>query len=294
MKSVMVGAGAVAGSPIGFVRGLSFAFRGARFVYFQHPGLVRYWVFPILITTAALAGVFYATGHYYDALAQVVWSWVPESWNEATGFVGGLVKALHWLLDFFVGLLMALLGLVLVLLLSSIVAAPFNDSLSEAVERLLTGEPAPPFSFRRMLGDTVRTIRLELLKVVVYAATVGPLFVLSIFIPGLGQVVSLIAFALTVIYLGIDYIDWPAARRDWSVGDRVSFARERLAGRRRLWHGRLGVALHSPGESVLHARGRGRRNNVVRGACACRARNGSGRALRLTRNISQCFQRLRP
>ncbi|MBW2402413.1 MAG: EI24 domain-containing protein, partial [Deltaproteobacteria bacterium] len=27
---------------------------------------------------------------------------------------------------------------------------------------------------------------------------------------------------------GIDYIDWPAARRDWSVRDRVAFTRRQL------------------------------------------------------------------
>ena len=80
----------------------------------------------------------------------------------------------------------------------------------------------------RMLGDVVRTIRLELLKVLVYAGVVGPLFIVSIFLPGIGQLVSLIAFALTVIYLGIDYVDWPAARREWSVSDRVAFARAQL------------------------------------------------------------------
>jgi CysZ protein len=33
---------------------------------------------------------------------------------------------------------------------------------------------------------------------------------------------------LTAVYLGVDYIDWPAARRDWSVRDRLSFARAEL------------------------------------------------------------------
>ena len=35
-------------------------------------------------------------------------------------------------------------------------------------------------------------------------------------------------FALTAVYLGIDYIDWPAARRDWSVADRVAFTKRQL------------------------------------------------------------------
>jgi len=157
-----------------------------------------------------------------------VWSLFPESWNQATGWVGGLLSALRWLIELVAGILIMILGLVLVLVLSSIVAAPFNDALSEAVEHILTGESAPPFSLSRMLADVARTIRLELLKVSVYLAVVGPMFLASFVIPGIGQVISLVGFALTAVYLGIDYVDWPAARRNWSVSDRVAFARSQL------------------------------------------------------------------
>jgi len=207
---------------------MSFALVGMRFVYVRHPGLARYWVFPILITGLALVAVFYGAGNFYDDLGSAVWSLFPESWNEATGWVGGLLSALHWVIELIAGILISLLGLVLVLVTSSVVAAPFNDALSEAVEQIVTGESAPPFSVRRMVADVARTIRLELLKVLVYLTIVGPMFLASFFIPGLGQVISLAAFALTAIYLGIDYIDWPAARRNWSVRDRVAFARRQL------------------------------------------------------------------
>ena len=228
MKSVARGAGAVVKSPVGFARGLSYALRGMWFVYVQHPKLARYWVFPILITGLALVAVFYGAGSYYDDLGGALWSLFPESWNEATGWAGGLLRALRWLIELIAGILITLFGLVLVLVLSSVVAAPFNDALSEAVEIILTGEPAPTFSFSRMLADIVRTIRLELLKVLVYLAVVGPMFIASFLIPGVGQVIALVGFALTAAYLGIDYVDWPAARRNWSVRDRVAFARSQL------------------------------------------------------------------
>lgn len=216
-------------SPLGFANGLSYAFRGMRFVYFQHPGLVRYWVFPIAITAVAIYGVFHGSASVYHDLGQAVWSWMPDSWNEATGFTATLLSWLHGLIDLVLGLMLVLVGLVLVVVMSSIVAAPFNDALSEAVEGILTGAPAPPFSFKRMFADIVRTVRIEILKVLVYALVVGPMFVASLFLPGVGQVVSLVGFALTAIYLGVDYVDWPAARRDWSVSDRIAFARDRLS-----------------------------------------------------------------
>jgi len=228
MKGVARGAGAFVKSPVGFVRGLSYGVRGMRFVYFQHPKLARYWVFPILITACALVAVFYGAGSYYDDLGGAVWSLFPESWSQTTGWVGALLSALRWIIEVLAGILITVLGLVLVLVLSSIVAAPFNDALSEAVEHILTGDAPPAFSFSRMVADIVRTIRLELLKVFVYLAVVGPMFLASFIVPGVGQVISLVGFALTAVYLGIDYVDWPAARRNWSVSDRVAFTRGQL------------------------------------------------------------------
>ena len=151
MKDVMQGAGAVAKSPIGFARGLSYALRGARFVYFRHPKLARYWLFPIFITAVAVVAVFYGAGTLYDDLGGAVWSLFPESWNDATGFVGGLVTTLRWVIEVLSGIVITLFGLVLVFLFSSVAAAPFNDALSEAVERILTGGTPPPFSLRRMM-----------------------------------------------------------------------------------------------------------------------------------------------
>lgn len=228
MKGVVRTAGSVAKSPVGFIRGISYAFRGMRFVYVQHRGLARYWLFPILITGIALIAVFYGAGSLYDDLAAAVWSLFPESWSDASGWTGGLLRGLRWLLEVLAGIMIALLGLIAVFLLSSVVAAPFNDALSEAVEDILTGRRAAPFSFRRMVADIVRTIRIELLKVVVYVVVIGPMFVVSFLVPGVGQLVSLAAFVLTAVYLGVDYIDWPAARREWSVGDRVAFVRRQL------------------------------------------------------------------
>ncbi|MGB5812214.1 MAG: EI24 domain-containing protein [Polyangiales bacterium] len=222
------GAGAVASSPLGFLSGLSYAFRGMRFVYIDHLSLARLWVVPIVITGIAIVGVFYGTANLYDDASELVWSWMPPSWSEATGWVATLIGILHWFIELVLGLLLVVIGLVLVVVLSSIVAAPFNDALSEAVEAMVTGHEPPPFSFRRMIGDVVRTVRLETLKVTLYSIVVGPMFLISIFVPGVGAVVSVVAFTLTAIYLGVDYVDWPAARRGWSVSDRVAFARRKL------------------------------------------------------------------
>lgn len=265
MKSVARGAGAVVKSPVGFARGLSYALRGMRFVYVQHPKLARYWVFPILITGLALVAVFYGAGSYYDDLGGALWSLFPESWNEATGWAGGLLRALRWLIELIAGILITLFGLVLVLVLSSVVAAPFNDALSEAVEIILTGEPAPTFSFSRMLADIVRTIRLELLKVLVYLAVVGPMFIAAFVIPGVGQVISLVGFALTAAYLGIDYVDWPAAPPKLVGKGQGGLCPPPATCRGGLRHRGVGTSFHPAGELVFHAGGSGWGDHAVCG-----------------------------
>lgn len=214
---------------MGFLRGLGYPLRGARFVYLQHPGLVRYWIFPILITAAALAAVSYGAFHYYDDLSAALWSLLPASWGEATGWVAKLLAAVRGFMSVLVAMALLLLGLVTVLILSSVVAAPFNDSLSEAVECIVTGQQAPAFSLRRLLADVGRSIRVELFKVVLYLAVVGPLFVGSFFLPVLGQLMSVVGFLFTVLYFGIDYVDWPAARRSWSVSDRLGLVQRQFA-----------------------------------------------------------------
>ena len=48
----------------------------------------------------------------------------------------------------------------------------------------------------------------------------GPLFIASNFIPG-GQIVyAIFGFLFTAIYFSIDYVDWPASRRNRSVAYR--------------------------------------------------------------------------
>ncbi|HJL32305.1 MAG TPA: EI24 domain-containing protein, partial [Polyangiaceae bacterium LLY-WYZ-15_(1-7)] len=44
--------------------------------------------------------------------------------------------------------------------------------------------------------------------------------------PGFGSVLySIFAFVFTAWYWGLDYIDWPAERRGWKVGERFAHAR---------------------------------------------------------------------
>jgi CysZ protein len=208
-------------SAIGFWRGLTYPFRGARLVYLERPGLVRYWGMPVLLTLLAAVGIVWGAVSARDALVEAVWS-TPAG----EGTWADVLRALHELVEWLAVMLLVLVGLVGLSLVTSLIAAPFNDALSEAVEEHVTGRPGVPFSLRILLRDTVRTVLLELVKFALYAAVMGPLFVLSFVVPVLGQAVyAVFGFVFTALYFSIDYIDWPASRRDRGLRARAAVVR---------------------------------------------------------------------
>ncbi len=245
-----VAGGAVTGGKriaVGYWRGLVYPFRGAAFVYFRHPGLIRFWIFPILISLALTAGVIgggwaarepltdailgaptvelHKPRHFYDkAKGKPHKPRLKPLGDADTRWMGDAGRvALEWvLLGLFVGL-----GLVVVVLLANVIAAPFNDLLSEEVEHLLLGIRGPPFSWKVLLRDTVRTIGLEGVKWSAWLLVMGLLFLLSFVFPAVGHVIStVVGFLFTTMYLALDFIDWPASRRNRSLTYRFGLLTE--------------------------------------------------------------------
>jgi CysZ protein len=207
---------------VGYFRGLTYPFRGAKLVYLSHPGLVRYWMFPILITLTVIAGVFAGVWHYHDAAVELVWT-------EPTGesFWDSVLRFLHGFVELLVALLGFVLGLVLVSFLAPIFAAPFNDALSEEVELIAAGRKGPPFSLAAVARDSVRTIVLEIAKLGLWALVMIPLFVVSLVVPVVGQIIyAIFGFFFTAAYFSIDYVDWPACRRNRGIAYRFSMLKD--------------------------------------------------------------------
>lgn len=241
-------AGGTAAVAVGYWRGLTYPFKGVKFVFFQHPGLVRFWIFPILITGVFLAATTWVGWNSYEGITNAIWrdpTAAPvlqktlsaglskdkphdkrltvndHDWLDVTG---------HWVHATF-GILILLLiwglGIIAAIFLTNIFAAPFNDLLSEEVERLATGREGPPFSFQVLMRDSVRTVGLEALKLAVYLIVMGPLAVASNVVPGIGHFLySIFGFLFTAMYFAIDYIDWPASRRNRSTSYRFGMLSE--------------------------------------------------------------------
>jgi CysZ protein len=205
-------------SPADLLRGLSYPFRGYR-VLRQHPGLARYWVMPMVLTSLALLASVWLTLTYADDLLALFWQ--PPTVGSGWHWLYTTVYALWFVL--------ALALMVLACVLSSgVIAAPFNDLLSEAIEERVTARPAPRFSLGRFLEELLRTVSLALTRLLLYGAVVGPLWLLSWLVPGLGHAIYLVIWTLfTAAYFALDYVDWPAARHGLSIRARFGLLRER-------------------------------------------------------------------
>ncbi len=241
-------AGATGAVAVGYWRGLTYPFKGLKFVFYKHPGLVRFWIFPILITGIFLAATTWAGWSSYEGITNAVWQDPTASVELKSAIGADTVKPkrlkhvgdaaghdwvdttghyVHSALGILILLLIWGLGVVLAIFLTNIFAAPFNDFLSEEVERLETGQEGPPFSFAVILRDSIRTVGLEVLKLSIYLVVMGPLFVLSNLVPVVGPAIySIFGFLFTSMYFAIDYIDWPASRQNRSVTYRFSLLTE--------------------------------------------------------------------
>lgn len=219
------GAGRVgAGVVKGFWSGFSYPLKGARFVFLDHPGLVRIWIWPIAATLAVFFLLGLAVFMWHDDLLALVWS--EPTGDGAWARVQMVLRPVAQVILFAV---LALIALFLVIPISSILSGPFNGMLAEEVERIHKGLEPVPWSFQSFLDDLWLTARLEATKLLIYAPLMAGLFLLSLLLPIVGQMIYVVFGALFAItYNAVDYTDWPLARRGKGVVERMLVLRRRF------------------------------------------------------------------
>jgi CysZ protein len=208
----------------GILAGLGYPLRGARFVYVEHRGLAKFWLPPIALSCFAFGAVIWLALAVHGRFAEELWATpVGEGWSEVA------MQVLHRILSWLIALALISAGMLVVALGTSVIAAPFNDALSEAVEVIAAGRTPAPFNLPRMLRSLGRTLGLELGKWLLYAAVMGPLWIVNWLLPGPGSVLYLVAgTSITALFFAIDYLDFSAARHDWSLRQRAGLAVTRL------------------------------------------------------------------
>lgn len=208
------------------VHGLTAPLQAARFLR-AHPALLRYVAIPFVINVLTFALVFYFGAGLFDELTA----------RYLSGHEGWWWQVLDWL----VTLLAALVTLVLVFfsftLVGNLIAAPFNELLSERTEQLLSGAEADtPFALRRLLRDAGRSLFDEVRKLSLFVIALVLCLSLAL-IPFLGAPLSAAgSLLLTLYFLVIEYTGFVFGRK--ALGFAVQ--RRFVARRRGLW---LGFAL---------------------------------------------------
>lgn len=187
-------------------RGFGYLFKGWAFVL-RHPSLIKYCLLPFMICLVVFAGVAGIFAYTYNDLIGMIWA-RPDS---------SFTRVLWYLFNVLLILLAVLLAYGAFFVVQAMIAAPFNDLLSEKVELIAFGNRTPPFSPRRAMGDVGRTVTHELGKISLYLGIMAPLLVFNWIVPVLGQAALLFGgFIITTTFFSYDYLDLCMGRRRWT------------------------------------------------------------------------------
>lgn len=203
---------AVASAPkhvaVGYWRGITYPFKGARFVYFKHFELFRFWVWPIALTLFLFVLSLMLVWQYHDGLVNLVW-------DEPTGdgFWAGVASFFHGFVEVLVFLFGFVLAFVIALFATSLFAAPFNSRLSEEVEELATGRPGPKFELWNEIKLFFRSaLLLVMMLTVTVALTIGSWVGGMVFAP-LGILLTILGYIASALHASVDAMDYTAERR---------------------------------------------------------------------------------
>jgi CysZ protein len=210
------------GDRVGPIAAFSYPFRGARLVYRDHPELARYWAPPIALAAIAMLGAVWVVLEHRDAWFDALWPAV----QAGDGWLDSLARGTRSFVRFIATVLVSGIAFVLALFAAQLVAAPFHDALSHAVEALRFDDSPEATSLGALVRDAARSVQLVAVKLAIYLAWMLPLWLLGWFVPVVGPLVQAgLGFALTVAFLALDHLDWAAARHGLTVNERLRLLR---------------------------------------------------------------------
>ena len=211
------------GGAVGFVRGALDVWRGFAFLL-ARPGLWIWALIPFILNIAIFALCAWAGWHYFDP-----WLQGHTAAAAGGGWLAWLWKALAWLAEAFFWLVVGLVVIFAFIPVATLVAAPFNDILSEKVERLYSGVTAAgfhPAGFARSLWISIKVSLWLSLRTLLLLALTLPLYL----IPGVGSMAaSALAAAISIWFLSLQFTAYSMDRRFYSYARRAEFQRRHRA-----------------------------------------------------------------
>lgn len=188
------------------------AFRFVR----SHPSLFKYVAIPFVINVLVFSGTIYWGFDLFSALvgdyvtAQDAWYWQ---------IVAGVVKIIA-------GLVTAVIVFFTFTVVGNLIAAPFNDLLSERTEQLITGVTVDEgFSIRKLVADLWRVMGDEIRKMAIFVALMLFLLLFNM-VPAIGPpVYAVCSVMLTVFFLVVEYTGYVFSRKGMGFKEQRQFIR---------------------------------------------------------------------
>lgn len=173
--------------------GPGYFFKGLELI--RAKGIRRFVFIPLSINLVLFSVAFYYLFQRLGSYMGMVENWLPE-WLSWLSFLLWPIAVFTMLLSFS-------------FIFSSVanwLAAPFNGLLSEKVEAMLSGEPAPSGGMMDIVKDVPRTIGREWTKFAYYLPRALGFLLLSWLVPVIGQIVWLLFLAWM---MSVQYKDYP-------------------------------------------------------------------------------------
>ncbi len=211
----------IAAADLSLFDGIKCFFQGMRLVYAFRKETAKYYIFPMLLALIIVTSSWVLFWHFSDYLVRLFWA--EPSLSDWFG-----LKHLLWRLTS-VTVFFACAGFSAIVsaFLFYLLTLSINDFLSEKIETILGTWKSADFSLGFFAKDIHRSIVFAFIRFLLKIAWLGPLFILSLLIPVVGNLVyAIVGGYFLCKYTAMDYVDWCAARRGLSWKDRLELARK--------------------------------------------------------------------
>ncbi|MDX2090421.1 MAG: EI24 domain-containing protein [Kofleriaceae bacterium] len=219
------------------VRGVNDGLRGARYLG-KHPRLWIWVAAPAVLAAVVLVlAIVWIVGVLSAPIAAIA-AFMPGAWLEAV-------------LKIVATIVLAIGSITIFASVAAVIASPFNEMLSEAIEERETGVPAPRFSVFGFVRDVVVGMIHALRRVSVYLMATLGLLLVGLLVPVVGTVAAMVGTAYaTARFASYDAYDAVWSRRHWRYRDKTKYLRDHAS--RTLGLGAIvGVVLIVPGVNVI-------------------------------------------
>ncbi len=168
---------------------------------------------PAIVTLLVLVGLVIGVAALVEPLIAWVAAHVP-SWLEAI---------VSWILRIVVIAGVGMAAVVIFVGVAGMIAGPFNEMLSEAVEEELTGRAGPPFSFGAFVREALVGVAHALRRLALSLVWLVLLFALG-FVPVVGTIAAtVIGFYIAARGCAYDAYDAVMSRRGFSYAQKKAF-----------------------------------------------------------------------